>query len=225
MTLKIVALEPKYAKALAQLQIDCFPTLAPHELMTEEHFLSHCRIFPEGDFVVLDEDRVIGLGSGFLTIFDFDDHHHTFKEIIAEGYYTNHNPDGDWYYGGDISVHPDYRGRGIGKLLYEARKKLVRKRNLKGIVAGGVLPDYANYKGKLSIPDYVEKVVAGELSDGTLSFQLKNGFEVRGLLENYIHDDASDNWATLIVWDNPDYQLVSPNDLSIDPDPHRFKSS
>jgi hypothetical protein len=30
---------------------------------------------------------------------------------------------------------------------------------------------------------------------------LDNGFEVRGLLENYIEDEADDGWATLIVWD------------------------
>ena len=33
-----------------------------------------------------------------------------------------------------------------------------------------------------------------------------NGFEVRGLLENYLRDEADDGWATLIVWENPDYR-------------------
>jgi hypothetical protein len=33
---------------------------------------------------------------------------------------------------------------------------------------------------------------------------MKQGFEVRGLLENYLEDSASDNWATLIFWPNPD---------------------
>ena len=205
--IKLVTLEPHHAQALEALQKTCFPTLAPHELMREEHFLSHYRVFPEGDFVALDvteSERVVGLGSGFLTDFDFDHPNHTFKEMIAGGFYTNHDLNGRWYYGGDISVHPEYRGRGIGKLLYEARKKLVVERGLKGIVAGGVLPGYVLHKGKLGVPDYVDKVVAGELFDPTLSFQLKNGFEVRGLLENYLEDNASDNWATLIVWENPE---------------------
>ena len=204
--IRLETLKPEYAKALEALQLECFPTLARHELMTEEHFLSHCRIFPEGDFVALDEskgERVVGLGSGFLTSFDFANPNHTFQEMIAGGTYANHDPNGDWYYGGDISVHPDYRGRGVGKMLYEARKKLVRERGLRGIVAGGVLPGYAAHKGELSVPEYVGKVVAGELSDPTLSFQLKNGFEVRGLLEGYLEDEASDHWATLIVWENP----------------------
>ena len=206
--IRLVTLRPEHAVALERLQKTCFPTLAPHELMREEHFLSHYRVFPEGDFVALDVtekgERVVGLGSGFLTDFDFDHPDHTFREMITGGYYTNHDPNGRWYYGGDISVHPEYRGRGIGKLLYEARKKLVVERGLKGIVAGGVLPGYALHKSKLSVPDYVDKIVAGELFDPTLSFQLRNGFEVRGLLENYLEDEASDNWATLIVWENPE---------------------
>ena len=203
--IKIVTIEPKYASALAQLQQDCFPTLGREERMTEEHFLSHCRIFPEGDFVALEGERVVGLGSGFFIDFDLDQPQHAFLEVIAHGYYTNHDPNGAYYYGGDISVHPDYRGQGVGRKLYEARKNLVRQYNKKGIVAGGLLPGYVNFKGTLNIPEYVNKVVAGELYDGTLSFQLKNGFVVRGLLENYIEDSASDNWATLIVWENPDY--------------------
>ena len=54
--------------------------------------------------------------------------------------------------------------------------------------------------------DGVVVELAGELSDPTLTFQLRNGFEVRGLLANYIEDEADDGWATLIVWENPDYE-------------------
>ncbi len=208
MTIQIINVAPQYAKALEQLQQDCFPTLADHELMNEEHFLSHCRIFPEGEFVALDNDKVVGLGSGFFIDFDFEHSQHTFQEIIDGGYYTKHDANGDWYYGADISVHPDYRGQGIGKMLYEARKDLVIRTNRKGIVAGGVLPGYINHKGKLTIHEYVNKVVTGELFDSTLSFQLKNGFEVRSMLENYIEDEASDNWSTLIIWHNLDYQPI-----------------
>lgn len=204
-TIELVTLRPEFAAALAQLQRDCYPTLGAAELMREEHFLSHCRLFPEGDIVALDGARVVGLGSGFLIDFDFDHTDHTFREIIADGYYTRHDPQGAYYYGGDISVHPDYRGHGLGRRLYDARKRLVRRLGRRGIVAGGLLPGYPRYRDALSVPAYVEAVVAGRLFDSTLSMQLRNGFTVRGLLENYIEDSASDNWATLIVWENPDF--------------------
>jgi hypothetical protein len=57
----------------------------------------------------------------------------------------------------------------------------------------------------MGVQDYVAAVVAGELFDPTLSFQLKEGFTVRGLLPDYLEDSASDNWATLIVWENAEY--------------------
>jgi GNAT superfamily N-acetyltransferase len=203
--IRLEPIRPGHAPGLAQLQRDCFPTLGEQELMNEEHFLSHCRVFPEGGFVLLDGERVIGLGSGFLTDFDFTAPSHSFREIIADGFYTNHDPAGEWYYGADIGVHPDYRGQGLGTRLYEARKDLVRRYRLRGIVAGGVLPGYARWRGQLSVAGYVARVVSGELTDPTLSFQLKKGFSVRGLLPDYLEDSASDNWAALIAWDNPDW--------------------
>ncbi|MCY3781424.1 MAG: GNAT family N-acetyltransferase [Chloroflexi bacterium] len=206
MTIRIETIEPRYARALEQLQRDCFPTLGAEELMREEHFLNHCKLFPEGNFVALLDERVIGLGSGFLIDFDFEQAQHSFQEIIDGGYYSHHDPQGDWYYGADISVHPDFRRRGVGSLLYGARKDIVRGLKRRGIVAGGLIPGFADYKAAMTPQDYVARVVAGELYDSTLSFQLGRGFAVRGLLEDYIEDEASDNWATLIVWENPDFQ-------------------
>jgi len=217
--IRIETIRPDFAPDLAELQRVCFPTLGESELMIEAHFLNHCKIFPEGNFVALAKDKnseenreaetVVGLGAGFFIDFNFDHTDHTFLEIIADGYYSNHDPNGEYYYGSDISVHPDYRGHGIGRKLYDARKGVVRAYNKKGIVAGGVLPGYPRHRDRLSIHDYVEQVVAGELSDPTLSFQLRNGFVVRGFLENYIVDSASDNWATLIYWENSEYSPPS----------------
>jgi len=202
----IVPLAPDHASALTELQKICFPTVSAEERLDERHFLTHCRVCPEGNFVALDGARVVGLGSGFFTDFDFDHVQHTFIEMVAHNYYTNHDPNGAYYYGADISVHPDYRGRGIGRKLYEARKAVVQQYNKKGIVAGAMIPGFADYKATLSAAEYVAKVVAGELFDSTLSFQLRNGFIVKRLLENYLDDPAHDNWAVLILWNNPAYQ-------------------
>jgi GNAT superfamily N-acetyltransferase len=204
--LRVVPLEPAHFAGLAALQEICYPMLAEHELMREEHFASHYKHFPEGQIVVVDGDRVVGQGSGFFTDFDFAHPNHRFKEICDQFYFRTHNPHGPWYYGADISVHPDYRGRGLGKLIYAARKQVVVGHNRRGIVAGGMIPGYVRVRGQMTQAEYVEQVVAGTLSDPTLSFQLRNGFQVRGMIENYIEDSSSDNWAVLIVWENPDHQ-------------------
>lgn len=203
----ITTIKPEYADALEALQRVCLPTLGDDELLLRDHFLKHCELFPEGNFVALSGgEDVVGLGSGFLTDFDFEHPQHRFMDIIAGGYYTNHDPAGDWYYGADISVRPDYRRRGIGGMLYEARKGVIKRLNKRGLVGGGLIPGYADHKGTMTAEAYVNKVVAGELYDSTLSFQLKHGFEVRGMIEDYLEDEASDNWSSLIVWENPDYR-------------------
>jgi GNAT superfamily N-acetyltransferase len=203
----ITTIHPAYFAALEKLQRTCYPTLGDHELMRAEHFASQYRIFPEGQFVAVlatrAGERVVGQGSGFFIDFDFAHPQHTFKGICDGFHFTRHDPAGAYYYGADISVHPDFRRLGIGRMLYAARQALVIRQHKRGIVAGGLIPGYAHYKGQLSVADYVAAVVAGTLIDPTLTFQLRNGFRVRGLIENYIEDSASDNWSTLIEWRNP----------------------
>jgi GNAT superfamily N-acetyltransferase len=207
-TFTVTTISPQYFAALEALQRACYPTLGAQELMRVEHYASQYGVFPEGQIVVLDGERVIGQGSGFFIDFDFEQPDHRFSEICDGFYFRNHSPHGAYYYGADISVHPDYRGRGIGKLIYYARKELVRRYNKRGIVAGGVLPGFVHYKHQMNVQAYVEAVLSGELFDPTLTFQLKEGFTVRGLLQDYLEDSASDNWATLIVWENPDFRPI-----------------
>src|SRR5690606_14959586 len=124
----------------------------------------------------------------------------------GRGHLTTHEPDGAWLYGIDMAVHPDFRGRGIGSLLYQARRDLVRRLNLRGELVAGLLPGYPAYRDQCSVEEYVERVVAGELRDPTLSMQLKNGFKVRRLLYGYINYEYTNNVVTLLVRENEDYR-------------------
>lgn len=190
------------ATDLERIELASFPMANPEDLLSVDDILAYAEAFPEGYFVALDNGVPVGQGAGIYLDFDFEHPQHTIAGITGEHQCGNHDPDGDWYYGTDISVHPDYRGRGIGALLYEARKGLVVRDRKRGIIAGGSLPGFSDHKAEMSAADYVARVVAGDLTDPTLSFQLSHGFEVRGMLEGYLDDEADDGWAALIVWEN-----------------------
>jgi hypothetical protein len=90
-------------------------------------------------------------------------------------------------------------------MLYDARKDLVIKLNLRRMIAGGRLFNYSEYAEKMSAQEYAEKVVKGELKDLVLSFQLNNGFRFIKILPNYMKDIRSLNYASFIEWINPKY--------------------
>jgi GNAT superfamily N-acetyltransferase len=191
---------PDLIPQLVELQIVCYPTLADSSRFKARHFESHLRIFPAGQWVALDGERVAGMSAGFLYSFDFDQPHHSFDEIIDYGFFTRHDPHGQHFYWADVSVHPDYRGRGISRQLYDARKQFVRQHRLQGIVTGAMIPGFAHCKAAMDARTYVARVEAGEIFDPTLSVQLRQGFRVRGLLANYLPDSATDGWSVLIEW-------------------------
>ena len=204
--LRIVNLTADLASQCAALELVAFPHANPEDLLNEEDINVYSQIFPEGFFVVLDEDRVAGQGAGIFLNFDFEHPQHTIAGITGDHQCANHNPAGEWYYGTDMVVHPEYRRRGIGKRLYEVRKELVRRHNKRGIIAGGHMPGYADHKDAMDTRTYLTKVREGELYDSTLSFQMDNGFRIVTILRNYIRDEVTNGDSALIVWDNPDFK-------------------
>ena len=199
--LAVMHARPEHAAHLEALQITCFPPLADDERVKARHYRKHQELFDEGQFVVVDGDRVVGATATIRLHFDFAHVTHTFGEIIQGGWLTSHEPAGDWLYGADVGVDPAYRGRGLATALYAARQELVWRLGLKGQVTGGMLQGYGAVKHQMSIEDYYAGVVAGRLKDATLSMQLGVGFEPKALLKNYLNDPVSDNASALIVLD------------------------
>src|SRR5262245_19442826 len=189
----------EFAEQLEELQRICFPTLDDAERFKAAHYRHHVDLFEDGQFVVLDGDRVVGATTTLRLAFDFDHIDHTFAEIIQGGWLTSHQRAGEWLYGADVGVSPGYRGRGIGTALYAARQETVWRLGLKGQVTAGMIRDYGAVKGRMTAQDYYRGVVEGRVRDSTLSMQLGIGFTPRALLENYLHDPASDNFSALLV--------------------------
>jgi GNAT superfamily N-acetyltransferase len=195
--------ESAYADQMIALEHLCFPTIDPADLILVEGIKLQERLFPEGAFMVLDGERVVAMASGVFVDYDISNLQHDMTDVVGATGVDNHDADGDWYYGIDIAVHPDYRGRGIASRLYALRKQVVIDLNKRGIIAGGIIPGYADYKDALTAAQYVQEVAAGRLVDPTLTPQIRNGFQVKGVISDYMHDETTGNWASFIVWFNP----------------------
>ena len=192
---------------IIELQKESFPSMLEEgSVWGKRHLQSHVEIFPEGQFCVEFENKIIGSSSSLIVKLPSQYEAHTFGQVTGNSLFTTHDPKGDSLYGADISVHPDYRRLGIATLLYKARKDLVIKYNLRRIIAGGRLINYCNYGEKYSPDEYVQNVISGRISDQVLTFQLKNDFKFIKILPNYIKDSRSLNYATFIEWINPYYK-------------------
>ena len=192
---------PEHLAELERLQQIVFPTLAKEQLIRAEQYANHIRLFPEGQFVLLDGNRIVGMTSSMRSTFDYNNFYHTFDEIIAGGWMTNHNPEGDWLYGLDIGVHPDYRGMGLARLLYRARQEMARSLGLKGQITVGMMSGSGAVSHLMSGETYYRELLAGKRSDPTVSRQMKIGFRPIALIPDYLQDPVCGNYGVLIQLD------------------------
>jgi predicted amidohydrolase/GNAT superfamily N-acetyltransferase len=193
---------------LIELNKLCFPSMAEEDVVWHDvHLQSHQRVFPDGQLVAEMEDGTLVGGVSTLIVNMGSDplRPHTYAGITDGGFFHNHDPHGDTLYGADVYVHPTYRGLRIGAALYEGRRRLCKNLNLRRILAGGRLWNYQDHWDEMSPEEYAKKVENGDLKDLVLSFQLREGFVLRGILHDYITDPNSKNNASLIEWMNPDY--------------------
>lgn len=173
---------------------------------SEAQLRSHLEVFPEGQFVATAREtgRVVGVASSLIILWDDYEFTYDWRTFTANGFFTNHDPAaGRTLYGAEVMSDPQFRGAGIGKALYQARRELVERLGLLRIRAGARLRGYHRYAKAMSAEDYALKVVRGELTDPTLSFQLAQGFHVMAVVESYLrHDPESLGFAAVIEWIN-----------------------
>jgi predicted amidohydrolase/GNAT superfamily N-acetyltransferase len=199
--------------ALVAMQEQCFPGMKPWR---REQIESQLKIFPEGQFVIEYENEIVASSASLIVDFGDYEEWQNFKAISDGGFIRNHDPDGDTLYGIEVMVDPEYRGLKLSRRLYDARKQLIRERNLSRMIIGGRIPGYHKYAKRMTAREYVEKVVAKSLYDPVLTPQLANGFVLQGLIPNYLPSDTdSCGYATYLEWINLDHS----------PDPiRRFRS-
>lgn len=167
---------------------------------------SHQSLFPEGQLVAIDTatDEVVGMAASLVVRWDDYDFGSSWREFTERGTFINHDPEfGKTLYGAEVMVLPGRRGLGIGKALYQARRDLTVQLGLLRIRAGARLRNYHKVAHRLTAAEYAERIVAGRTSDPTLSFQLRQGFRVLGVVSDYLKNDPESlGWAAVIEWQN-----------------------
>ncbi len=166
--------------------------------------------FPDGQFIILVDEQVVGYCATFRISEKIGLKPHTWTEITGNGYASRHDPDGDWLYGMEVIVDPENRGYRLGQRLYNERKKLCQSLGLKGIVFAGRIPTLSKrIKKYRNVESYIDAVKEKKARDPVLSFQLQNGFEVINVLPGYLtSDQQSMGYGVHLVWRNPKVQTT-----------------
>lgn len=170
--------------------------------------------FPEGQFVAVYQDKIVGYCSSIIVKESQALADHTWLSISGGGYGTTHNPNGDFLYGLEVFVDPDYRRMRIGERFYQTRKKLCKFYRLKGIVFAGRMPLLRKRLKKVGTPEaYLEQVLEKKIHDPVVNFQRRQGFEVVQILKDYLPTDReSMGHAIQMVWKNPEASVHSKED-------------
>jgi predicted amidohydrolase/ribosomal protein S18 acetylase RimI-like enzyme len=183
-----------------------YPEYDEQAYYTERYYELQLDAFPEGQLLAEVDGKVVGYATALIVQLEDDAQTYTYEEITGGGTFATHDPSGDTLYGADIGVDKDYRSLGISKLLYEARRKIMQRYNLRRMVAYGRIPGYNAYAGKMTAEEYVEKVVSGEIGDPALRAHLRAGYRVKRVLLDFLWDNSSLNYSTLLEMVNPAYQ-------------------
>jgi len=163
--------------------------------------------FPEGQVVIKVNNQIAGCALSIIVDYQKFGDNHTYNAITGNNSFDTHTPEGDILYGIDIFIKPEFRGLRLGRRLYDYRKELCERLNLKGIACGGRIPNYYIHSDKISPKEYIEKVRRKEIQDPVFNFQISNDFYPSKVLTNYLEgDQASKEYAVLLKWDNIYYE-------------------
>ena len=182
----------------------------PNAYWKEQQIMALLKKFPEGQAVIKVNNNIAGCALSIIIDRDNFEEQHTYKDITGNYSFDTHTEDGDVLYGIDVFIKPEFRGLRLGRRLYEYRKELCEKLNLKGIWFGGRIPNYHKYVDSMSAKQYIEKVKSKEIHDPVLNFQLSNDFFPVKVLKGYLEGDSgSQDYAVLLRWENIYYEKPS----------------
>ena len=178
---------------------------------TLKQFESRRAAFPEGQAVAECDGEVIGASGALVIHASGAALDGTWSDVTADGSFATHDLRGDTLYAAGTCVDSTRRGYGAARALREAQRKLCRRLNLRRIVATVALDGCAHGDASMSPQLYARRVIWGDIEDAALSFELAQGYQYCGILEDYFPArDGARGHAALMVWLNSMYSPARP---------------
>jgi len=165
-----------------------------------EVFESQLKIFPQGQLVVETEGRVVAGATSCLLELHGGIPGWKKLNLNLLPSIAGHRPEGDTLFLVDLVVHPLYRRQHFALELCEAMRKMVRTKKWKNLIVVTRLPGYRAHSGKLSIDEYVRRVLDGKLSDAVLTMWLRAELSPQAILPEFYPDSESCGFAVLMEW-------------------------
>ncbi len=191
---------------LKDAMIDAYTNM-PGSYWKEKHISSLISKFPDGQVVIKINGQLAGCALAITVDYDSFEEYHTYRDITGNYTFDTHLTNGDVLYGIDVFIKPDFRGLRLGRRLYDYRKELCERLNLRGIAFGGRIPNYHKFASEMSPKEYIEKVRRREIHDPVLNFQISNDFHPTRVMKGYLEgDNESGEYAVLLEWDNIYYE-------------------
>lgn len=200
--IEIVFLKIEDYNDIKNVMIESYSNM-PEAYWKEDHIRTLIEKFPEGQVAIKIDNELVGCALTIIVDYVMFDIKHTYRQITGGYKFDTHNPDGDVLYGIDVFIKPKFRGLRLGRRLYDYRKELCERLNLKSILFGGRIPNYHKYSTEMTPKEYIEKVRKKEIHDPVLDFQMSNDFHPKQILKGYLEgDNESNDYAVLLEWNN-----------------------
>ncbi|OES45728.1 GNAT family N-acetyltransferase [Domibacillus iocasae] len=188
---------------LINVQKAAFPPPFPQELLWDKNQLDHhVKLFPEGALCIEINGEIAGSITTLIVQYETGNTH-SWEEITDNGFIRTHDPNGNTLYVVDICVKPAFRKLGLAKKMVQAMYETVVHLNLDRLLGGGRMPGYYKYANKLTPEQYIQKVTEGEISDPVITFLMRAGRVPVDVMQDYLEDAESKNYAALMEWKNP----------------------